>query len=62
VPTERGDIAVTISLGVARATESTSDVAALLDRADAALYAAKRAGRNCVMSEAPLAAAESAHS
>ena len=40
---------VTVSIGVAaRTAEDTSDVEALLASADAALYQAKSAGRNCV--------------
>ena len=41
-------VRVTISLGVAKATADTFDLASLLDRADTALYAAKQAGRNRV--------------
>jgi diguanylate cyclase len=41
---------VTISLGVA-AWRRGDSVASLLERADACLYAAKRAGRNCVVAE-----------
>jgi hypothetical protein len=37
---------VTVSLGLA-ASDSGDDSAALIKRADEALYAAKRAGRNC---------------
>lgn len=39
---------VTISVGVAVFPEDGRDLAALIDAADAALYAAKRAGRNAV--------------
>jgi len=47
VLTDRGDLAITISLGVAsNAQDDDGDVASLLNRADAAMYAAKQAGRN----------------
>jgi len=45
------DVHVTISLGVASLTPNESAVDTLLARADAALYAAKEAGRNCVRPE-----------
>lgn len=41
---------VTVSAGVAR-FERDDTAVTLIERADAALYSAKRAGRNCVMSE-----------
>ncbi len=41
-------VGVTISVGVAAFRESGHSVHELLDAADTALYAAKRAGRNCV--------------
>jgi diguanylate cyclase (GGDEF)-like protein len=44
-----GDRRITVSIGIA--TSSAGDtVSILLRRADAALYIAKRAGRNCVRS------------
>jgi diguanylate cyclase (GGDEF)-like protein/PAS domain S-box-containing protein len=46
--TEKGEVPATISLGVARARRSTSTLLELLGDADAALYRAKDAGRNCV--------------
>jgi len=49
VKTRHGDLHVTISLGVAEMEqEGGADLAALLDRADAAMYAAKAAGRDRV--------------
>jgi diguanylate cyclase len=44
---------VTISLGVASWRKGDT-VGSLLERADACLYAAKRAGRNCVVAETAL--------
>lgn len=44
---------VTISLGVATWHKGDT-IASLLERADACLYAAKRAGRNCVVAETAL--------
>lgn len=51
-PVHKGAIAlqVTLSLGVAEA-RSGDNVESLLARADSALYAAKKAGRNCVRTE-----------
>jgi diguanylate cyclase (GGDEF)-like protein len=46
--TQAGPIAITISIGVARWADDLADLAALLDRADHALYQAKAAGRNCI--------------
>lgn len=48
IPAQQGPIFITISVGVASATEATSDVASLLNAADKALYAAKQTGRNRV--------------
>lgn len=46
VQTERGLIRPTASIGLACALPGEVDIAALLDRADQALYEAKQAGRN----------------
>jgi two-component system cell cycle response regulator len=45
-------IPVTVSIGVGRRHGDGDSPAKLLQRADAALYNAKRAGRNRVMTEA----------
>jgi len=45
---ENGPISISISLGVAVANQEIPDLAASLEIADQALYAAKQAGRNCV--------------
>jgi diguanylate cyclase (GGDEF)-like protein len=50
IATSIGDIPVRISLGVAELTGGTADVTALFDKADAAMYRAKRHGRNQVQS------------
>jgi diguanylate cyclase (GGDEF)-like protein len=44
--TERGEIPITISLGVASFTDDIPDLASLIDRADTALLEAKKSGRN----------------
>lgn len=49
VPVDGGrEIAFTVSIGVSSLRPTTRDLAELLRNADAALYKAKRAGRNCV--------------
>jgi len=50
-------LAVTVSIGIATATCGDADVGALLSRADLALYAAKKAGRNRCFQGAELSAA-----
>ena len=49
IATDKGDIPVTVSIGVAEIDAQVSDLAALVDRADSAMYAAKQAGRNRVL-------------
>ncbi len=44
VETERGDVAVSVSVGMTTLTEDTRDLATLLNRADAAMYSAKQMG------------------
>lgn len=43
-----GEIAVTISIGVATKDNNTTDLETLIARADQAMYIAKHKGRNCV--------------
>lgn len=49
----RGTFQVTLSLGIAALTADTADVDELLERADAALYRAKAAGRDCSSVDSP---------
>lgn len=49
--TEHGSLNITISVGVAQALHETAETLhQLLNKADQALYAAKKAGRNCAVS------------
>lgn len=48
VQTRSGPLQVTVSIGVAHLLDADADAAAVLARADQALYTAKREGRNCV--------------
>jgi two-component system, sensor histidine kinase ChiS len=57
---QHGALAVTISAGVATLTAEAEDVATLFARADAALYEAKRSGRNRVVGTGAEAAGEKA--
>lgn len=41
---------ITVSIGLAAASPGDADAAALLNRADAALYQAKAQGRDCIVS------------
>jgi len=49
IDTDAGPLTVTVSIGVAQQTAEHTDVETLLSVADAALYRAKRAGRNQVV-------------
>jgi diguanylate cyclase (GGDEF)-like protein len=46
-------VILSVSVGVATAQSGEMTAAALVDRADRALYEAKAAGRNCVRAAAP---------
>jgi diguanylate cyclase (GGDEF)-like protein len=47
-----GDRRITVSIGVATSAPTRDSISVILRRADAALYAAKDAGRNCVRTHA----------
>jgi diguanylate cyclase (GGDEF)-like protein len=49
IPTSAGDLQLTISVGVAIAPPDELDIDLLIEQADAALYRAKRSGRNRVI-------------
>jgi diguanylate cyclase (GGDEF)-like protein len=53
VTTHKGDLNVSVSLGCATLAEDIEDLADLINRADAALYAAKRGGRDQVRTFSP---------
>jgi diguanylate cyclase (GGDEF)-like protein len=48
IPTEHGDVIVTISIGLTEISPDTPDFSAMVARADAAMYDAKKAGRDRV--------------
>jgi diguanylate cyclase (GGDEF)-like protein len=47
-----GERRITVSIGVATSVPTLDSISVMLHRADAALYAAKDAGRNCVRTHA----------
>ncbi len=49
VTTESGELGVTVSIGVAELNDLTTDLIALVDRANQAEHAAKEAGKNRIM-------------
>jgi len=53
IPVERGEIALTVSIGVTSFLHTDLQANAILIRADRALYRAKQAGRNRVEAELP---------
>jgi len=50
IPTEGGDLSVTVSIGIAEKSELTPTLEMLIARADQAMYVAKHKGRNQVAS------------
>ncbi len=48
LPTEKGEVKVTVSIGVVQLENKQDGLLDLVGQADQALYAAKAAGRNCV--------------
>jgi diguanylate cyclase (GGDEF)-like protein len=48
IETQFGTLAVSASIGIALYPDDAGDIEALLLKADAAMYHAKRSGRNCV--------------
>ena len=59
LPTEKGPVAITISLGVAQVEPGVEDLATLISYADQAMYEAKENGRNQASSWAQLYNSES---
>ena len=53
ITTDAGPVSVTVSIGVGLFTANDDAINKVIDRADKALYRAKRNGRNCVDSQQP---------
>ncbi len=49
IHTEKGPVAVTVSMGISILSNQITDLTGLLIRADQAMYVAKSSGRNCVV-------------
>ena len=52
--TEKGDIHITVSIGISEPKDSDTDIVQSLKRSDMALYEAKRQGRNRVVMASPV--------
>jgi diguanylate cyclase (GGDEF)-like protein len=50
----RGEHSITVSIGISISIPGSDTSTTVMQRADAALYLAKRAGRNCVRTEADI--------
>jgi diguanylate cyclase (GGDEF)-like protein len=48
IPTETGELRITVSIGLTMLTKEDLSIETLLKRADTALYRAKNSGRNRV--------------
>jgi len=48
ISTAKGDVTVTVSIGVAARSDDTPDISSLLEKAEQALFIAKKQGRNRV--------------
>ncbi|WP_408606098.1 diguanylate cyclase domain-containing protein [Elstera litoralis] len=57
MPTTAGPVSVTVSIGIALCSATEGSITKVIDRADQALYHAKRNGRNRVEAGLPVAAA-----
>ena len=53
IPTTKGDIKITVSVGVAAVADSTAGIEDLIRHADDAMYVAKQSGRNRVVALGP---------
>ena len=48
IKTKKGNVKITLSIGVSEYGESHSDPSEFIESADRTMYEAKKAGRNCV--------------